>query len=287
MTDFSFLKIRAATQHAQCSTCVRHRHLIKSLGHHLRARQEQQTHLWQHLKDQYADRLVYYRYRSLSRMADGRTITIIQDGLDQGKVALPRSAWMKSKEFSNWSRPKLHVSLTIVHGFFTLFVLSYPNTMKDSNASLETLIYALSLLQNRHGIDLKHCRLSVHADNTCREMKNNMVLRWAALQVSSSNIQSISMRFLRCGHSHEDVDQCFGRLACHLAKLKTAETPEDFQVAIQQFCAKLERPHEKASYVEVMPQTRDWSLLCEFYVVGNVFRVCSLKFPNILPVYEP
>ena len=267
LSDFSFLKIRASSQHGQCSTCVRHKHLLKKLAHHLRARQEQEAHFWQHLRDQYSDRLIYYRYRSLSRLGDGRTITVIQDGLDQGKVALPRSAWMKSKEFCGWSRPKLHVSLTIVHGFFCLWVISYPNTMKDSNASLETLIHALSILQSKYHIDLKETRLSIHCDNTVREMKNNMVLRWAALQTSSGNVKSISMRLLRCGHSHEDVDQCFGRYAAHLSKLKTAEVPEDFVAATEAFCAKLQRPHEQNNYVVCMRQTRDWSLSFEFIFV--------------------
>lgn len=271
LSDFSFLKIRAATQHGQCATCVRHQHLLRKLAHHLRARQLQQAHFWQHLRDQYADRLVYYRYRSLGRLGDGRTITIIQDGLDQGKVALPRSGWMKSKEFCNWSRPKLHVTLTIVHGFFCLFTISYPSTMKDSNASLETLIHALSILKNQYHINLSETRLSLHCDNTCRELKNNPVCRWAALQVSCGNLRSISMRLLRCGHSHEDVDQCFGRYAAYLSKLKTAEVPEDFVAATRDFCSKLQRPHERDSYVVLMHETRDWSL-CPFR--RSVFLIC-------------
>ena len=170
----------------------------------------------------YLDRLQYYRYRSLSRQGDGRFICIIQDGLDQGKVSLPRSSWMHSKEFSQLKvhRPKLHLTLTLVHGYFLLFTISLPHTMKDSNASLETICHALHLLETRHKVHLPGCSLSIQADNTCRELKNNPVFRWAALQTSAGNLRSASVRFLRSGHSHEDVDQIFGRLSRHYAKLK-------------------------------------------------------------------
>ena len=263
LSEFGFMQIRASTQHAQCSTCVRHRHLIKFLGCHLHARQQQQDYYWQHLRDQYLDRLQYYRYRSLSRQRDGRFICIIQDGLDQAKVSLPRSSWMYSKEFSAFKahRPKLHLTLTLVHGFFLLFTLSLPDTMKDSNASLETICYALHLLQTKHGVHLPGCSLSIQADNACREIKNNPFFRWAALQTSSGNLKNVSVRFLRSGHSHEDVDQIFGRLAMHYSKLSKAETPQDFEDSTRLFARDVLRPHELGRYVVTMAQTRDWSLI--------------------------
>ena len=117
LAEFSFLQIRASSQHAECSQCIRHRHMIRHLSHHLRARTQQQTYYWEHLRAQYADRLVYYDLRSKSRSHDGRNICVIQDGLDQSKVAIPRSSWQKGKEYASLNRPKLHVSLTLVHGF--------------------------------------------------------------------------------------------------------------------------------------------------------------------------
>ena len=256
------MQIRGTSQHAQCGTCVRHRHLIKSLGRHLLARTQQQTFYWQHLRDQYLDRLQYYRLRSLSRLQDGRFICIIQDGMDQAKVSLPRSPWMQSKEFSQFKihRPKLHVSLTLVHGYFTLWTISHPDTMKDSNASVETMAHALHLLESEHGVCLRGCSLSIHADNTCREVKNNPFLRWAALQTSCGNFKNVSVRFLRTGHSHEDVDQAFGRLARHLSRLKVAQEPSDFLDSIKQFASGMGRPHEAHNYVTIMAQTRDWIL---------------------------
>lgn len=257
------MQIRASSQHSQCSTCVRHRFLVKSLGRRLRARDLQQRFYWQHLREQYLDRLEYYRLRSLSRQRDGRFICIIQDGVDQGKVALPRSPWMQSKEFAQFKihRPKLHLSLTLVHGYFLLWTISHPETMKDSNASIETLSHALHLLETKRGVCLRGCSLSIHADNICREVKNNFFFKWAAAQTSSGNIRNVCVRFLRSGHSHEDVDQCFGRLSRHYAKLKTAQSPSDFEASTVRFANDMHRPHEPARYVVTMPRTRDWKLV--------------------------
>ena len=274
MSDFSFLQIRASSRHSQCSTCVRHRHLIKGLGRHLLARVQQQNFYWQHLREQYLDRLEYYKLRALSRQKDGRFICIIQDGMDQSKASLPRSPWLQSKEFAQFKvhRPKLHISLTLVHGYFCLWTISLPNTCKDSNASIETLCHALHLLETQHGVNLHGCSVSIHADNTCREIKNNPFLRWASLQTSSSNLKSCTVRFLRSGHSHEDVDQAFGRLSRHLSRVKVAECPSDFQDEIQKFSEKMGRPHERDSYVTIMAQTRDWSLACHLVIVFEILK---------------
>lgn len=49
--------------------------------------------------------------------------------------------------------------------------------------------------------------LTLQADNTCREVKNGIVMRLMAALVSDGVILSDRMSFLRSGHSHEDVDQ--------------------------------------------------------------------------------
>ena len=276
LAEYSFLQIRASSQHAQCSTCIRHRHMIKHLSHHLRARTQQQKFYWSHLHDQYLDRMVYYGLRSQSRSRDGRSICIIQDGLDQSKVALPRSAWMKGKDFSTFNRPKLHISLTLVHGYFLLWTISNPDTPKDSNASVETFCHALHLLERDHGVVLARAHIHIQCDNTAREIKNNHCLRWASLQVSCGNVGGMSIRCLRCGHSHEDVDQCFGRLARHLSKLRKAECPEDFQRSISQFANAMHRPHESSRYTVIMNETRDWNL---DYPSRIIFQISILSFP--------
>lgn len=260
--------IRAKSQHAQCSTCVRHRHMVKRLGHHLTTRREQQRFYHEHLRDQYADRMIYYQQRALSRAHESKVITIIQDGMDQQKVSIPRSPMMFGKELAMLQKAKLHVSLTLVHGYFMLWVLSDPDCQKDSNASVETLAHAMDILQNDFSLNLSEYSFVVHADNTCREVKNNHCFRFAAAQVSCDNVRRWSYRFLRCGHSREDVDQCFGRLARHLSKTRLAQTPDDMLQVIADCATSMHRPHESKRYVVKMDQSRDWCLACAYSVKG-------------------
>lgn len=234
--------------------------MIKKLGHHLHARRDQQRYYFEHLRDQYQDRLCYYKARSLSRHKDQKTIVLIQDGMDQAKCSLPRSAVMRGKELHMFQKPKFHVSLTLVHGYLMLWSISNPDCQKDSNASVETLGHTMQLLKEEFGVHLPDFCLVVHADNTCREIKNNHCLRWAAAQVASKNLRSLSFRFLRCGHSHEDVDQCFGRLARRIAKTQLAQTPNDLIETTRACATTMFRPHEEKRFVCKMDDTRDWFL---------------------------
>eukprot|EP00435_Cladocopium_sp_Y103_P019339 s3014_g4.t1 len=73
-----------------------------------------------------------------------------------GKQDLPREPTkkrrhesMRSKEFSSFARPRLHVSAAVAHGWFIIFQVSPPTLPKDSNASIELLSHAVTLLKQR------------------------------------------------------------------------------------------------------------------------------------------
>ena len=53
------------------------------------------------------------------------------------------------------------------------------------------------------------------------------------------------MKHLRSGHSHEDIDQCFGSAAFFLVKNGAhLETPDDFEKLLQKYVDSAPRPHE-------------------------------------------
>ena len=118
--------------------------VIKGLGAHLKARKEQQKLYGAHLKDQYSNRFEYYRARALSRLKGSNCITLIQDGMDQNKVTIPRHRALFGKDFASFQKPKCHISLTLVHGYFNLWVVSNPDTPKDSNSNVECLAHRTS-----------------------------------------------------------------------------------------------------------------------------------------------
>ena len=65
--------------------------------------------------------------------------------------------------------------------------------------------------------------------------------------------------FLRVAHTHEDIDQLFGRLSVYIRHhLNRAETLADFFVSLKLFLQKLARPHERMWVVKRADTIRDW-----------------------------
>ena len=74
-------------------------------------------------------------------------------------------------------------------------------------------------------------------------------------------IGSGRLSFLRTGHSHEDIDQLFGRVASFIKlKVRTALTSSDFVHALEEFTRQLDRPFEPQRFVVKLDSIRDWCL---------------------------
>lgn len=86
------MRIRFSSHHARCSQCVKHRLIIKKLGHCPPALRAQQAELQKHLERQLKDRQVYWAARARSRLGattlGGCEITIIIDSMDAPKTFL-------------------------------------------------------------------------------------------------------------------------------------------------------------------------------------------------------
>ena len=301
------MKFRSERQHPECATCLRHKFLIRSLGHHLLARQKQMDEYHAHLDSQYQDRLCYWGVRGVSR-AGGPAVTLICDGMDQAKFCYPRARCLKSKEFHQFARPKAHIVGMLIHGRAIIFAVTEPDIPKDASTHTELLAFALTKLQEQ-GECLSEMSLRVQCDNTPREIKNNVVTAWLASLVSKGTfgwgnlmisswlfqvfvfllaqflffymwwhrhthtnqsntsqkhqgtLREATLSSLRSGHSHEDVDQVFGRLASFLVKHgHSCQTPDDFVNVIQRFLNESSFPNEPMSnrYCVKIDQTRDW-----------------------------
>ena len=177
--DFGEIMVfRPVSSHAVCGTCVRHKMLIKGMAGHLRARQAQIELFSAHLQSQYNDRLAYWDLRAQSRLRSRGDILIIIDGMDQNKFLYPRSDYFKSKELASFVRPKAHCTGAIIHGWAVVFAIAPADLRKDANSSIELLAYCLQLISKQ--VDLTRVTISIQSDNTSREVKNNIVLRWVA-----------------------------------------------------------------------------------------------------------
>ena len=83
----------------------------------------------------------------------------------------------------------------------------------------------------------------------------------AFLHFRSGILREATMSSLRTGHSHEDVDQVFGRLAAFMVP-HTAQSPRDFVDIIQSFLQQADFPFEPPAHRRAfkIDQTRDWSI---------------------------
>lgn len=103
--------------------------------------------------------------------------------------------------------------------------------------------------------------------------------------LKSGVIDAARLRQLRSGHSHEDVDQVFGRLAAYVARhARTAIGPPEFCRHIQTWLdEKLDRPHEEFRECIQMDQCRDWMLVV--MITANdkfvYYKALTARFPIV------
>ncbi|CAL1128171.1 unnamed protein product [Cladocopium goreaui] len=260
LREFPFLKVRGLRQHPECSTCVKHKCLLRSLSGHIYARQKQQQAYHNHLHSQYRDRLQYWGHRGMSR-SRGTELVIICDGMDQSKFCFPRHKIMKSKDFASFQRPRCHVVGMILHGRAILFAISDADLPKDASTHCELLAHALTWISSME--DLANLSVTLQCDNTPRECKNNVMLAFLASLVAKGIIRESGLSSLRSGHSHEDIDQVFGRLSSFMVRHgHGSQTTEDFRALIERFLKEAEFPFEPPARRRCikLDQTRDWPL---------------------------
>ena len=249
------MKFRQTSSHATCTECMKHKSVIQALSHHLNARLTQQELYYKHLQNQFADRCTYWQSRSDSRSRPD-CLTVIVDGMDQQKCALPRHPSLRAKLFDGLQRPRLHLSAAIAHGKFVALFLTESDVPKDANTCIECVCCALNLASK--SMVLANTDVIIQCDNTSRELKNGHFLRLCAALVSNQTVRSMGMACLRTGHSHEDVDQLFGQIAAKIAKMKIVLTSEGLLTQLKRVCHELERPHELGRFAFKVDQVRDW-----------------------------
>ena len=266
------LRIRFKTHHAKCSQCLKHRAIIRKLGHLPSARRSQVELLQRHLRRQHSDRKIYWECRAQSRLESVSSNTNymcgILDSMDAAKHAWPRSHNMLAKDFSSFNRPRLTSTTMILHGHSVVTALSPSNCSSNSSRTAEIVSYSLTLASK--SVDLRPVTLSLQGDNCPRELKNNTLLRVLAGWVARSRLKAAELSFLTSGHSHEDIDAHFSNIRSWINSNGEMHTPESFRSHIQNyFNDPTHRPYEKQRQVVMMNCFRDWNL--DF--ITYIFRV--------------
>lgn len=280
-SSFTKMAIRRVSQHSTCSTCTRHKMILKRLSADKRARAMQMVEYQRHLVRQYQDRVRYWQARARSRLgmqpSGVSTITLVVDGMDKTKYRYRRSAVCNSKEFSGLVRPALDVSAIICHGHHVLVACSEPYVPKSSSWTTELIAHSLSKVASR--TDVRGCQIHIQMDNCGRENKNNTVCRFAGMMTGSGRCQSCLLSFLESGHSHEDIDQFFTTLSNLIEGRREIHTPDQCVTVLDSFLQDQSvRPFEEERYVCKVDTVRDWTL--EFYYQCQaLFASREIVFP--------
>ena len=206
----SHLKFRDKTEFGQCEICFRYKMKIKkalSKAERLEWTRSYSSHLF----SQWRDRQFYWRMRELSRqfysqgLSMGASkmnslelassiLTIIQDGMDQSKLRIPKWGYVRlPKSLEALYRPALHLAATWAHGGRLFLSVTDENVKKNSETQVEQLARALSDLLSM----TPHLPLHLHcqSDNCFREAKNQFVACFMMLLVALKIFRSTSQGF--------------------------------------------------------------------------------------------
>lgn len=273
------LRIRFANHHSKCGQCLKHRLIMKKLGHCPAAQRLQSTMLQSHLRRQHADREIYWSARARSRIDSVQPQVFhlcgIIDSMDQQKHSWPRSRTLLAKDFVTLNRPRLSSTTFLCHGHGLYLHLSPHTVQCNGSRTCQIIMHGLSRIAR--SVDLRCTMVHLQGDNCSKELKNVTVLRAMSLLISERKLHGCECGFLSSGHSHEDVDAFFNRVrACFEAHPELA-SPQQFKRCLQDFLGDpARRPLEKDKQVYLLAEYRNWMLACNFHPISSTLQPSTL-----------
>lgn len=225
------IKTRRLHGFARCDTCVE---FDEDLDGPLTAEQREDTlrRRSEHIQFVRASRAMYYATRDEAQLRPDRTISLIVDGADQVKYALPHFA-SKSKASSIGLGIPIHLIGVLNHGGKSAGAGAFLFTAEDynltgSNLVVEVIHRVITSESNRlQALDLiLPPVLFVQLDNCTRENKNSFTHGYFELLVVRGVFKKVVARYLPKGHTHEDIDQMFSRTGAGIRDKNICTIPE-------------------------------------------------------------
>lgn len=233
--EFSFVKLsKVKGTFSMCGTCK------DCTGKMKKAKTDKEYTYWkqkrgEHLDQQRAQRLEYYKNRIGATLYKDRSISIILDAMDQAKTDLP-------VEFRRAGK-KEHLGQklmgAIAHGHGNFLYVSHKPVINGADFTLECLWRTLIKLESAYQENgwTWPPKLDLQFDN-CRDNKNKCVVAFCSLLVETDVFSEVNFNFLMIGHTHEDIDQMFSVISrrfqrlCFHPRSRKCVTFEDFQKEI-------------------------------------------------------
>jgi hypothetical protein len=211
-------------------------------------------------------------------------ICLIVDGMDQAKFRVPR-VLEKTHALDKLLRPALHVQGAWCHGFGYHLAISDADMRKDTNNNVEVIARMLDSIFLRHGG--LPMGLHLQQDNTSRECKNSLILRFASKLVALGIFRWVTLGYLPTGHTHENLDGTYGQITVKLSELEFDDDEALMAILLRllgelgidrdsRIASKVYKLDEAANWVEWWDETG----LLFSQVTGpeapHYFRICCL-----------
>ena len=207
--DTKRFKVRKWIRFAKCDVCVAYRADVSKTKDEA-ALTALAADFRSHIQDVKDERGAYYERRDLGASRPDEYLSIIIDGADQQRFALP---WFRelSHDTMNLYRLRLGLHGLLAHGDGAYTFTALPDQKQGTNATTEVIH---RYLMHRHSRGLKLPPwVFIQLDNTSKSNKNRYLIGFLAYLIAMGVCEGFVVSFLMVGHTHEDIDQFFSRLA--------------------------------------------------------------------------
>jgi hypothetical protein len=197
---------------AKCDDCTEFRAKMEES----KDKQEKATLTFDYKKHIYfvmRERKAYYTHMALAVRHPSEYLSLIVDGADQSDHGLPHFHTRSHKTEAAW-KMKLHLMGVIAHGRGSFLFTVPSHAAQGHNVTMQSIWRTIILIKQREG--RLPPKLYVQLDNTTKQCKGKYIMAFLALLVHHNVFKEIIVGHLPVGHTHEDIDQLFSRLAVYL-----------------------------------------------------------------------
>ena len=165
-----------------------------------------------HVHDVRRERETYWKNRQLARDYPQQYASITIDAADQSDFHLPEADKFTAAAY----KVKTPVVGALMHGRAPLCFISGNQCKQGNNVTIQALWECIVHLHNSTtGVPPI---IFLQLDNTTKQNKSKYLVAFCELLVHFKVCKEIRINFLPVGHTHEDIDQFFSRLAMLLRR---------------------------------------------------------------------
>lgn len=154
----------------------------------------------------------WYHSKTLPLKDPEGSLSLVVDGADNNENSIPHTA-EQTKTSTTSFRARMHIIGVLAHGHRP-YAFTCPGHVKQGhNVTIQAIFDVLVDLFKRNG-KLPPV-LFLQLDNTTKQNKGTYLSAFLALLIQCGTFKEIYVGFLPVGHTHEDIDQFFSRIAIY------------------------------------------------------------------------